>query len=516
MMSSKDLKKKAKREVKSGYFRTVLLVFICSLCLAGGFNYTTKNILEVDIRDKKVEQLLSNKRLTSSEILDELLEKTKLEKKLEIKVQNKYTKGVISYFINELVSSRSLVFTSLNVFNKIFFHNKISMQITIVISSILVFIISILFIQVLEIGKCRYFLEKRRYLDTKIDRLLFPYRVRKIFHLSYILFVKSWHQFLWNFTIIGGVIKHYEYKFIPYLLAENPNITKKDAFLLAKQLTSKEKWNLFLIDLSLIGWNILKICTLNLSGIFYSDIYKETLYAEAYMSLRQRKKDTLSKGYLLNDSYLESNDLVTGSYPEDKFSIPVGRMNRLLKVDYDKDYDLKTYILFFMTFSIIGYLWEVFLHLLSDGTFVNRGTMHGPWLPIYGTGGVLILFLLKKYRDNPLCLFLATFFLCGIVEYGTAWYLETFKHLKYWDYTGYFLNIKGRICLEGLLVFGLGGCGFTYIVAPVLDNFYKKFNVKILNIFCIVFLLLFSTDFIYSSFYPNMGSGISKEILTEK
>ncbi len=515
-MKRKEIKKEAKQAIKSHYFRNVLLVFICSLLLAGGFNYTTKNIKEINLHDKKITQIINNKSLTSKEILDEVLEKNNIEKSLEKRIENKYTKGVISYLINELLNSRSIIFTTLNTINKIIFHNKISTRITIILSSILISIFSILFIQVILVGKCRYFLEQRRYTETRIDRLLFPYLVKKTFHIAYILLIRSIYQTLWNLTIIGGIIKYYEYKFIPYLLAENPNLSKKEAFQLSRNMVKGHKYELFCLDLSMLGWDILKVLTLNLSGIFYSNIYKETIYAEAYITLRKEKISTLKEKELLNDQYLDIPTKVIGTYPEEKFSIPIEHTRQELKIDYDRNYSLTTYILLFFTFSIIGFLWEVALHLVSDGTFVNRGTMHGPWLPIYGTGGVLILLLLKKYRDEPLKLFIATFLLCGIVEYSTAFFLETFKHLKYWDYTGYFLNIDGRICLEGLLVFGLGGCGFTYIIAPLLDNLFQKVSSKIKIILCTILISLFAIDFIYSSIVPNTGEGISIDIYASK
>ena len=45
---------------------------------------------------------------------------------------------------------------------------------------------------------------------------------------------------------------------------------------------------------------------------------------------------------------------------------------------------------------------------------------------------------------------------------------------KWWDYTGYFLNLHGRICAEGLLVFGVGGMAFVYVIAPLIDNWVKE------------------------------------------
>ena len=84
--------------------------------------------------------------------------------------------------------------------------------------------------------------------------------------------------------------------------------------------------------------------------------------------------------------------------------------------------------------------------------------------------------------------------------------------MKWWDYSGYFLNLDGRICLEGLLVFGLGGCIFTYIIAPLLDDLFNKINQKVKIIIIMILILLFSLDSIYSHYHPNTGKGITKNI----
>ena len=132
----------------------------------------------------------------------------------------------------------------------------------------------------------------------------------------------------------------------------------------------------------------------------------------------------------------------------------------------------------------------------------------------YGIGGVAILFFLKRFRHNHFSLFLASFILCGVLEYIGAWLLETFKHLKYWDYSGYYLNLQGRVCLEGLLIFGLGGCGFTYIAGPLLENFLSKYTKHLKKIVAIILLFIFSIDLIIATFIrPNTGKGISDELI---
>ena len=96
------------------------------------------------------------------------------------------------------------------------FEGKIGSAVLIFISTILLILFTIIYINTLEVGEKRYFLEKRRYIDTKIDRLIYPYKVKKTFHMAYILFMKSLYQVLWCFTIIGGFIKYYEYSLLEY------------------------------------------------------------------------------------------------------------------------------------------------------------------------------------------------------------------------------------------------------------------------------------------------------------
>ena len=71
------------------------------------------------------------------------------------------------------------------------------------------------------------------------------------------------------------------------------------------------------------------------------------------------------------------------------------------------------------------------------------------------------------------------------------------------------LNINGRVCLEGLLVFGLGGCGFTYILGPIFDNLCNKIKPKIKVIICCILVTAFLVDLAISSIIPNAGKGIT-------
>lgn len=171
---------------------------------------------------------------------------------------------------------------------------------------------------------------------------------------------------------------------------------------------------------------------------------------------------------------------------------------------YMRCYTVWSLILIYFVLACAGWLWEVCLTLLSSGELVNRGVLHGPWLPIYGTGSILILTVLNKLRKYPVREFLCTIVLCGILEYFISVYLEgVYQGQKWWDYTGYFLNINGRICAEGLLLFGVGGLAVVYLIAPLIDSLAQKIRSQVLILLCIVLLALFSIDQVYSSRYPN-------------
>ena len=186
------------------------------------------------------------------------------------------------------------------------------------------------------------------------------------------------------------------------------------------------------------------------------------------------------------------------------------KMKNLENLRYLRCYSILSVIVIFFMFCIIGWLWEVSLHLITDGTFVNRGVLHGPWLPIYGTGGTMILLLLYRFREKPWLEFFMAVVLAGAVEYLTSLQLEmSHGGTQWWNYDNYYLNINGRVCAEGLLVFGLGGVAVVYFLAPMIDNLVSRIRGRILAPICICLLVIYSIDMVYSHFHPNSGKGIT-------
>ena len=160
----------------------------------------------------------------------------------------------------------------------------------------------------------------------------------------------------------------------------------------------------------------------------------------------------------------------------------------------------KRYIVYFLIFSIIGWIWETFLYFLSDGIFVNPGTLIGPWLPIYGF--TIVVFMIISHKCNkPGKRFLLYFISCGLIEYFTSLYLEMVYHARWWDYSGFLFNINGRVSLEVMLFYSIiGGICVNYLI-PFID---KKLKNKLINVIIVIVSIIFVVDFIYSTFNPNI------------
>jgi len=503
-INRKEIKKNSRKNLQSSYFKSILVAFIFVLVLGGGYTFTSSS----STNNANSEYIESKSNFeTIDELVKEEIKKRGKEAEIDKEKADK-ARGVLAPIINRTTRDKSAIVSFLNSFILLYYHNNIGAGLLSLFAGIILMLIYVFIKLVLDIGQNRYFLESRRYRETKIEKILFPYRTKRTIHLALIIFVRNVYQALWNLTIIGGIIKHYEYLMITYVLAENPNISKKEAFNISKEMMKGLKWQTFKLDFSLIGWDILSAFTLGFSNLLYADAYRQFIYAELYMNIRDSKKNILTNGKLLNDKYLDIDEAIKEEYPIEKYNIKLW-YKKDFKSDYNQEYPIASLILFFFTFAFIGWTWEIMLHLVTEGTFVNRGTMFGPWLPIYGFGGLLILIVLKPFRTKAVSYLIVSMILAGTLEYSTAWYLETFKGMKWWDYTGYFLNLHGRICLEGLIVFGLGGAAVTYFVAPLLNYYYSKIKPKIAVSICTLLLILFGIDFIYSVNHPNVGEGIT-------
>ena len=576
-MERKDLKKAG----RTTFFKHYILCVVAILFVAViGVEYVSSvDIIKTAIRvsdEESVGGSVTSLSLNSRELLDSLMSERNYESTKYGKLEVGRSQGVLAHIAN-MFSSGSITMTVIAAAFSIAKANNVLAIILIILGLSAVFFIWMVFFNTFRSIFRRIFLECRVYERVPFQRFTFLYKAKRMLKAAATLLLLDVYTILWMFTIVGGVIKSYSYILVPYIVAENPDISPNEAITLSRKMMKGHKWERFLLQLSFIGWDILGVLTLGILNVFYVNPYKESVYCEYYVRLREEAKSKgIENSSLLNDDYLYKKapreeidkaygdiiDLVNQpeiqlkkrnkvmqfianffgvvlSYDdseklytqqlERKIKIkeyryaldgsmypsrlcPVGAKEgkkRVEQLHYLRHYSVTSIIIMFFIFSFIGWTWEVCFHLVTDGEFVNRGVLHGPWLPIYGSGCLMILVLLNKLRKHPVAEFFAAFTICGVVEYFTAVFLEMKFGEKWWDYTGYFLNIDGKVCAEGLLIFGLGGMVVVYFVAPLLDNIIRKLPLKVVIPICVALALMFTADQVYSSYYPNKGDGVT-------
>lgn len=167
------------------------------------------------------------------------------------------------------------------------------------------------------------------------------------------------------------------------------------------------------------------------------------------------------------------------------------------------------YVLLFFITAFAGWLWEVLLFFFTEHAFINRGVYEGPYLPIYGAGGLLLCVLLHRLSQKPLSVFALSMLICTILEYLTSYFLEHKWGIRWWDYSSHFLNINGRVCLLGAVVFGLGGTALVCLFLPFYEKLFERITPGWRKAICLFLLLVFIIDGVCCATRPNTGAGIS-------
>lgn len=159
---------------------------------------------------------------------------------------------------------------------------------------------------------------------------------------------------------------------------------------------------------------------------------------------------------------------------------------------------IENYILLFFIYSFAGWFVELTREYIRSKKVVNRGFLVGPYCPIYGCGAILITFLLQKYSDDALVTFVLSTVICGILEYLTSYIMEKIFKARWWDYSDRKFNINGRICLENLVWFGLGGTIVVNYINPLLLDCFKFIPELLLHIILGIIMTGFLVDIIVS------------------
>lgn len=140
---------------------------------------------------------------------------------------------------------------------------------------------------ILQVGNNYFYIQTKKG-TSKVRNLFYPFRNNywNCLKIMALVFIKI---LLWSLLlIIPGIIKSYEYFMIPYILAEQPDISSKEAFELSKKMTDGEKMEIFILDLTFLGWQVLGVFVFFV-GIVFVRPYIEATYVELYYRLKEMK-----------------------------------------------------------------------------------------------------------------------------------------------------------------------------------------------------------------------------------
>lgn len=149
--------------------------------------------------------------------------------------------------------------------------------------------VNVLLLNPLSVGGRRFFYRNIKE-DAQVKELCYTFDYGYKNSVK-VLFFRDLYLFLWTLLlIVPGLIKSYEYRLIPYLLAENPQMSQEQVFAASKRMMQGNKWKAFLMDLSFLGWRILSVLTLGILGIFYVDPYYHQADAMMYDAIKYEKE----------------------------------------------------------------------------------------------------------------------------------------------------------------------------------------------------------------------------------
>ena len=580
-MNRKEIKAEAKKVVKKHYLLSVAICLMAMLFSSVFINQMENNLVVDKINEVMGEDTVGMNRFSISDesywtVLEDIHEndldkaQNDVDKALE-NYQQKQTdilgrsQGVIASLINTVCSGEILVLAYDSI-TSMMGGSGIGGFLLILLAVGFQLAVIIFLKNMIHLIMNRIFLEESTYDHVPIQHVFYFDAVNRWIKsaLSYLRY--NIQLSLWYLTIIGGFIKEYSYAMVPYILAENPDISGKDAIALSRKMMDGHKMELFKLDLSMLGWFVLDYFTIGITGIFWSNPYYTAVLTQYYRNRRCACMEAQMEGIeVLNDTYLyelPQDEALNRAYRDvrmdqmyiadnqvelhgiqkffvENLSIWVGstknkrtwqaiesikaqisndeavldkkaypsRLSPLYvrarkhfngQRDFMRAYTVQSLVLMFFIFAIGGWLWETGLCLVQSGEFANRGTMLGPWLPIYGIGS-LGIYALKPLKQHPVRLFLLCVAVTGVVEYIIGYVAIHFFGLRLWDYRGLFLNIDGIICFRSVVSFGLMGLVFHYLLEPMGEKLLCRIPERTIHAGCLVLIALFLSDCILSA-----------------
>ncbi|OUN71439.1 hypothetical protein B5G11_03905 [Drancourtella sp. An57] len=161
-------------------------------------------------------------------------------------------------------------------------------------------------------------------------------------------------------------------------------------------------------------------------------------------------------------------------------------------------YTFIQWLLFFFIYCFLGWVWESCYVSIKKREWINRGFLHGPMLPIYGSGAIIVLLCTIGVRDQVILIFIFGMTGATILEYVTGACMERLFRVRYWDYNHMPLNLKGYICLPVSLGWGVFSVLLVRVIHVPIENLVLQIPERIAEVVSVVCSSAFAVDFTLS------------------
>ncbi len=161
-------------------------------------------------------------------------------------------------------------------------------------------------------------------------------------------------------------------------------------------------------------------------------------------------------------------------------------------------YEWYRLLFLFFIFCNIGWVIESSIESLYRRRFINRGFLNGPYIPIYGFGGMTILICCMPFRHNGFLVYIVGVLSCTALEFFVGWVMESIFQKQFWDYSMLKYTYKNRISLIPSLFWGLLALFLVYVLYAPVDKLANFVSAEFAMIYDLVFAVVMLVDIVIS------------------
>ena len=161
-------------------------------------------------------------------------------------------------------------------------------------------------------------------------------------------------------------------------------------------------------------------------------------------------------------------------------------------------YDMAQWLFFFYVYCFLGWCFESAYVSIKSGKLINRGFIRGPFLPLYGSGAIMMFVVSMPFQDNVVLTYFAGCVGATALEYVTGVTMEALFKVRYWDYSGKKLNFQGHICLSSTIVWGFFTILMTRVIHRPIEQLVLAIPYDVLHYLTWVLTIYIVADFVLS------------------